>query len=198
MTPMNNTGVNVIFRDLLLGLLGIVIMFLLVAILQISSQKKTADKQKPPGNIVAFISWPPGDTDVDLWVTGPGEPHAIGYSNKGGVLWNLLRDDLGKQPDITGMNMESSYSRGAPAGEYIFNIHCYRCPQLPVTVNVEIRINTDMTGGGGEKLLTTATIDLTANKQELTAVRFVLDKDGNIVPNSLNSVYVPLQPYGGR
>ena len=55
----------------------------------------------------------------------------VGYSNKGGVIFNLLRDDLGKRADATGMNYEVSYSRGIPAGEYTVNVHLYRNTSAP-------------------------------------------------------------------
>ena len=70
--------------------------------------------------------WPDGvDADVDLWVQAPGDV-PVGYSNKGGAIFNLLRDDLGQRADATGMNYEVSYARGMPAGEYTANLHLYR------------------------------------------------------------------------
>ena len=43
----------------------------------------------------------------------------VGYSNKGGLFFNLLRDDLGKYKDNSPINYEVSYSRGISEG----NIH---------------------------------------------------------------------------
>ena len=71
-------------------------------------------------------NWPPDmDSDVDLWVQAPGDM-PVGYSNKGGAVFNLLRDDLGQQLDLSGLNYESSYSRGIVPGEYTVNLHLYR------------------------------------------------------------------------
>ena len=39
----------------------------------------------------------------DLWVQAPGDL-PIGYSNKSGGVFNLLRDDLGKAKDMTDGN----------------------------------------------------------------------------------------------
>ena len=73
-----------------------------------------------------------------LRVTSP-----VGYSNKGGSIFNLLRDDLGKRSDITGMNYEVSYSRGIPDGEYTVNVHLYRnkarITPIPITVVTSIK-----------------------------------------------------------
>ena len=190
---MNQHGVSVIFRDLLLGLIGILIMAFFVVLLQVSANKKVAEGQTPPGSVTAFITWPKGDTDIDLWVTGPGEPNPVGYSNKGGVLWNLLRDDLGTMPDLTDINMESAYSRGAPAGEYVVNLHCFRCPVLPQSVNVEVGLAKSKDGTKGTLVLGTATVELKSNGQERTALRFKLDVNGDLIPDSINSVFKPLR-----
>lgn len=194
---MKRGGVNVIFRDLLLGLIGILVMVVFIVLLQVSPEKQADEGVTPPGNVTVFITWPAGDTDIDLWVTGPGEPYPVGYSNKGGVLWNLLRDDLGSFPDLSGINMESSYSRGSPAGEYIVNLHCFRCSVLPQKVNVEVSSSKAVAGAAkGTTLIATATVELKANGQERTALRFTLDGKGDLVPGSINSVFKELRAAG--
>jgi hypothetical protein len=49
---------------------------------------------------------------VDLWVQAPGDI-PVGYSNKGGLIMNLLRDDLGTN-DPTPLLYENQYSHGVP------------------------------------------------------------------------------------
>jgi hypothetical protein len=39
----------------------------------------------------------------DLWIQAPGDV-PVGYSNKSGGVFNLLRDDLGKAKDMTDGN----------------------------------------------------------------------------------------------
>lgn len=150
----------------------------------------------PPGNVIVAITWPEGNTDVDMWVMGPGEMNPVGYSNKGGVLFNLLRDDLGTLPDATPLNYENAYTRGITAGEYIVNVHCYRCPVVPQRVSVEVSVNDGKPGKGMDPVATTA-LDLTANGQEKTALRFKLDDKGRLVPSSLNAVFRPLRAAKG-
>jgi hypothetical protein len=54
-----------------------------------------------PGNVAVEMQWPDKlDADVDLWVQAPGDA-PVGYSNKSGRVFNLLRDDLGKAQDMT-------------------------------------------------------------------------------------------------
>lgn len=188
---MNGHGVSIIFRDLLLGLIGILVMVVFITLLQVTETKKKDDGVTPPGNVTALITWPEGDTDIDLWVWGPGEEKAVGYSNKGGKLWNLLRDDLGNYPDYANINMETSYSRGAPAGEYVINVHCFRCNVVPQTVQVEIGLA--VADGTGNHVIGTATVTLQKTGQEKTALRFKLDTHGQLIPGSINAVYKQLR-----
>ena len=184
-----------IWRDMLMMIaLRLVFVLGLLMILIAEPEKKTEDGDEPPGSIVASITWPEGDADVDLWVMGPGEVVPIGYSNKGGRLWNLLRDDLGNSPDATPLNYENSYTRGAPPGEYVVNIHCFRCPVVPQKVNVEIRsAKTDPKSPKGTQVLFTASLDLRAQGQERTAARFRVDDNGDVLPGSINFNFMPLR-----
>ena len=182
------------FRDFtLLMVLGFVAMVVwMLPHLNPPSQDRLDD---PPGNVVVSISWPEGDSDVDLWLLGPGEPRPVGYTNKSGQLWNLLRDDLGNQNDLTGANFENAYTRGVAAGEYIVNVHCYRCRNFPVEVQVEVRIKSGEAGGkaGSMRTLAVTTVTLAAPWEELTALRFELTADGALVPDSMNHLYEPLR-----
>ncbi len=162
------------------------------------------DNAEPPGNVIVHITWPEGDTDVDLWVTGPGEPVPVGYSNKGGLLWNLLRDDLGNQIDATDINYENAFTRGIIPGEYVVNVHCFRCPILPVPVEVEVSVKGETENGGKIPLKVIATTQVVLHQQgeELTAFRFILNRDGTLESGSLNHVFRELRaarsaPSGG-
>ena len=184
---------NIAFRDLLfLYLFGF--LMLVVLMLPFLNPPAKEDEVIPPGNVIVHITWPQGDTDVDLWVTGPGESTPVGYSHKSGALWNLLRDDLGARIDATDINYENEYTRGVIPGEYVINVHCFRCPRLPVPVDVEVSLKQgDVAGKAPLKIIATTRVDLRKNKQELTAMRFVLDNGGKLKPKSLNHVFKPLR-----
>jgi hypothetical protein len=186
------------FRDLLMiMLLGFV--FMIIAMIPHLNPPASEDDTEPPGNVIAHITWPQGNTDVDMWVFGPGEIVPVGYSNKGGTLWNLLRDDLGDGVDATDINYENSYTRGIIPGEYFVNVHCYRCPILPVPVDVEVSVK--RLGSNGVKtpieIIATTQVVLHQNGEELTAIRFKLDKDGKLVPGSMNHVFKELRAMAG-
>lgn len=172
------------FRDLLmLMLLGFV--FLIVSMIPHINPPTQKSTEPPPGNIIAHMTWPPGNVDVDMWLMGPGEPAPVGYSNPSGRVWNLLRDDVGTRNDVTGLNFENAYTRGAVPGEYIINIHCFRCPdkgeEIEVTVAVRIKRNNTL------KLVAVSKLKLKATQEE-TALRFLIDKNGDFVPGSVSRI----------
>ncbi len=145
----------------------------------------------PPGNMIVTITWPEGPTDVDLWLTAPGEPIPVGYSNKAGYVWSLLRDDIGTRVDLTPLNYENAYTRGLPVGEYAINLHCYTCPSTPVDVTVEIEVAVDLARGAVP--LYAAMVTLTYSGEEVTVIRFNLDEEGAIVPGSTTQFFQKLR-----
>lgn len=170
------------FVDVLLIITFTLAAFSFLALANINP-KAQAHNTPPPGNLMVTIAWPEGDTDVDLWLGAPGD-QPVGYSHKSGRIWDLLRDDMGNEGDTTPLNFESAYSRGIPDGEYVVDIHCYRCNAVPVPVTVEVGVAHGPTIFKG-------VVPLLADKQERTVIRFTM-KDGQIVPNSENQVYKPL------
>ncbi len=163
-----------------------------------------ASNAPAPGNVIVEITWPAEmNTDVDLWVQAPGDI-PVGYSNKGGVIFNLLRDDLGKYLDPTLINHEIAYSRGIIPGEYIVNAHAYRVDRKmppPIAVHALVSIRTSRLLDDGSPFVapllgTTAT--LKHEGEEITLLRFELAGDGSIVPNSRSSIYKPLRSMGAK
>lgn len=191
------------FTDLIFLLMFGFMFLVVVMIAHLNPPESESVDSSVPGNLIVLAEWPEGNIDVDLWVTGPGERQPVGYSNKSGVLWNLLRDDLGDRPDATPSNFENMYSRGLVPGEYVINLHLYRAfgEQIPVPVDVEISVKRpDPTNGGkdGIQVLAYRQVLLTAEKQERTVIRFRLDANGNIVDGSVNNLYRPMKNSPGN
>jgi hypothetical protein len=164
--------------DAMFNFLGVVLFFLLVLLAQVNPRANP--EIAPPGNLVVSATWPEGNIDVDLWLGAPNEP-AVGYSNKSGRTWSLLRDDLGTAQDGTPLNYESAFSRGMPDGEYAVNVRCYGCLAPPVPVNVEIRL-----ADGG--LIWSGVVTLERDKQEKTALRWRM-AGGAVVAGSQSQVF---------
>lgn len=181
-----------VFRDvIMLALLGFVTIVVLL-LPHLNPPTKLTDEQQP-GNIVVELHWPDDmNTDVDLWVQAPGDK-PVGYSNKGGTIFNLLRDDLGQRGDTTDLNYEISYSRGVPAGEYTVNIHLYRNTggyvSIPVTVSVSVKSRSNESA---RRLLATNLV-LENEGEERTAFRFSLDDKGGLIRDSVHDLPKPLR-----
>lgn len=188
-------GGATVFRDvIMLALCGFVAIVILL--LPHLNPPAKAVETPPPGNVIVELRWPDAvNADVDLWVEAPGDV-PVGYSNKGGTIFNLLRDDLGHQDDVTEMNYEVSYSRGVPAGEYTANVHLFRftgqTAPLPVTVVASVKNGMQ----DSAKRVAVAKLDLSHLGEEITAFRFTLNQDGRLVPGSVHNLQRDLRSKG--
>ena len=189
--PLDEDATSTVFRDvILIALLGFVALVILLLPHVNPPETKTSDLMTP-GNVIVEIKWPEEiDADVDLWVRAPGDG-AVGWSQRGGTIFDLLRDDLGFINDLTSTNHEMAYSRGVPEGEYIVNVHMYGPlppnTTVPVTIVVSVRQKFDNT----RQILQTM-VTLNHHHQEETAFRFRLTRDGDLVDGSVSTLRRPL------
>ena len=188
-------GMNVSFRDMLFLL---VFMYLLIGGIALAHVHKKAEETKgaaPPGNVIVELRWDRSiDADVDLWVQGPGDV-PVGYSNKGGAIFNLVRDDLGHSGDPNSMNYEVSYGRGHWAGEYVVNAMLYRSRDQKYPVNAQIKVSQQNQQGQVLQVLQ-SNVELTFEGQETTVFRFRLDEKGEFVADSMNRIHKNLRAAG--
>ncbi len=186
-----------VFRDtIMLALAGFVSVVVLLLPHINPKAKETDAGDKSPGNVIIEAQWTDGiDADVDLWVRAPGD-RPVGYSNKAGSFFNLLRDDLGKPLDVTNLNYEVAYTRGTPAGDYVINLHLYRALADYLPIDVQVVASVRATAQGETVPLVSTHAPLFKVGQELTAIRFKLDSKGQLVPGSVNSIYKPLRSAG--
>lgn len=196
--PWNSDSddVGTTFRDMItLALAGFVCILILV-IPFITEKAKQKEGSPEPGNVIVEARWPDEiNADVDMWVKAPGDI-PVGYSNKSGVIFNLLRDDLGTQADPTKLNYEIAYSRGLPPGEYIVNVHLYRNSVNVYPVKVVVAVSAKSDPKTSAKQIVSTEVELTYEGQEYTALRFKLDEQGNLVKGSLNNLSIPLRSGG--
>ena len=199
MQPLDEDGGedgDIVFRDLIMLTLSgfVTVAVLLLPHIGESRARAATETAQPPGNVMIEARWPDGvDSDVDLWVQAPGDV-PVGYSNKGGAVFNLLRDDLGARADATGINYEVSYARGLPPGEYTANLHLYRnVVGAPVPVTVVASVKTSVQESARQIL--SAKVELTREGQEVTVFRFRLDAAGALVPGSVTNLQKPLRDW---
>lgn len=186
--------VETVWRDMvMLALAGFIAIVIMVLPHIHPPGKKNTETMEPPGSVIIEIRWPDDiNADVDLWAQAPGDV-PVGYSNKGGKVFNLLRDDLGTRGDASGFNYENMFSRGINPGEYTVNVHLYRnvskVPEIPVVVILSVK--KDLTSS--MRQLAVTTVILRKQGQEITAFRLRLTDKGNLVPGSLHHIYKPLR-----
>jgi hypothetical protein len=185
-----------VFRDvIMLALAGFVAMVILLLPHLNPPGQSAKESTEPPGNVIVEVRWPDElDSDVDLWVEAPGDV-PVGYSNKGGAIFNLLRDDLGQKRDATNLNYEVSYSRGIPPGEYTVNVHLYRNTggvlPIPVTVVTSVKKSADERA----RQLLASKVELDREGEEITVYRFKLSDNGDLVAGSVHSLQRDLRAW---
>ena len=195
---MENNGLSnendVVFRDvILLALTGFISMVILL-IPFVNPPTEEESSSTPPGNVIVELFWDDKrDVDIDLWVQAPDDI-PVGYSNKGGLFFNLLRDDLGIYKDNSPVNYEVSYSRGISDGVYIANVHLYREDKTPFQpIIAELLVSVVDPDSNKRKQILRTSKKLEEIGKEITVFQFELDKKGKLNKNSVNNKYVMLR-----
>ena len=195
---MENNGLSnendVVFRDvILLALTGFISMVILL-IPFVNPPTEEESTSIPPGNVIVELFWDDKrDVDIDLWVQAPDDI-PVGYSNKGGIFFNLLRDDLGIYKDNSPVNYEVSYSRGISDGVYIANVHLYREDKAPFKpIIAELLVSVVDPDSNKRKQILKTSKKLEEIGKEITVFQFELDKKGKLNKNSINNKYVMLR-----
>jgi hypothetical protein len=194
--PFEDDEGGTVFRDvIMLALAGFVAMVILLLPHLNPKGEDAKASTEPPGNVIVEVRWPDQlDTDVDLWIEAPGDV-PVGYSNKGGAIFNLLRDDLGRKADATDLNYEVTYSRGIPPGEYTVNVHLYRNSARVLPVPVTIVTSVKKAPAERARQLLASKVELVHEGQELTVYRFRLSEKGDLVPGSVHSLQRELRTW---
>src|SRR5918996_4959802 len=189
-------GSGTVFRDvIMLALVGFVALVIIMLPHIQPPGAKTTSEVSAPGNVIVEVRWPDEvDADVDLWVQAPGDL-PVGYSNKGAAVFNLLRDDLGMRADVTGLNYETSYSRGIPAGEYTVNLHLYRNASNVFPIQVTVVASVKRSPKESARQLLASKVELVREGEEVTVYRFRLSEEGGLVPGSVHSLQRDLRTW---
>lgn len=180
-----------VFRDVVLGVLGAFVALVVIMVPWLNPPTDGEDVVKPAGTLIVEARWPDDlDVDVDLWIQSPGD-RPVGFSRSHGAAFDLLRDDLGFERDQAGWNYEFAFCRGAPAGEYVVNVHLFSnkvsAPSVPVLVVVSL------IAGSRPVEIARRDVALLYAGQEVTVARFRLDGQAAVVPGSVHDLPVSLK-----
>lgn len=187
----SDNDADIVFKDVItLILLGIIVIFIILLFHVNPVGKDEEEKVKQPGRMSIEAYWDNDkDIDIDLWVKH--QNHAsVGYPRRDGEIMNLVRDDLGYANDPAKINFENVFVRTLEPGEYIINLHMYnnKGNVFPLKAGVHVRIelgNIQDTAIYRSKKLDKV-ITFNAPNEEITVMRFIIDKYGNFVEGSLH------------
>ena len=122
------------------------LVVLLIPLIKVEQEAAKTQIEKAAGDMIAEISWSHESTaDIDIWTDAPGD-ETIGYLRPYGQIFNLVRDDLGRDVDFSGLNYEFVFSRGIPDGRYRFSVVYYSANDQgnrPVEVRFSVRHRRD-------------------------------------------------------
>jgi len=182
------------FTDLLFNaLLGFTYLFLIAIMFMNPVAKKGIID--PKAEYIITVTWPDNNPDdIDTWVEDPNG-NVVWFRNREAGLIHLDRDDRGTANDtinINGteiqnpLNQEVVTIRGVVPGEYVVNLHYYATETgQPIKATVSVaKVNPAL------EIVYYGESILAEKGDEVTAVRFVIDKSGKVeqishIPKSL-------------
>jgi hypothetical protein len=170
--------------------INLVLVF--AVLLRLSIVMANAEQQKnhqtTHAAFLVKINWPSeSKDDVDLYVGDPLN-QIVYFRQKQIGLMSLDRDDTGREQNMVTLpdgrvvqsqfNEEQVNIRGIIEGEYVVNLHMYRkSDDLPTKVEVALF----KSGAGGDMEIHKQMVTLTTEREEETAFRFTLTRDGGVV-----------------
>jgi hypothetical protein len=170
--------------------INLVLVF--AVLLRLSIVMANAEQQKnhqtTHAAFLVKINWPSeSKDDVDLYVSDPLN-QIVYFRQKQIGLMSLDRDDTGREQNMVTLpdgrvvqsqfNEEQVNIRGIIEGEYVVNLHMYRKSEnLPTKVEVALF----KSGAGGDMEIHKQMVTLTTEREEETAFRFTLTRDGGVV-----------------
>lgn len=172
------------FSDLLFNTLLVFVLLFAVALVAMNPKARTGVIDAKAEFIVT-VTWPDMDpNDIDTWVQDPAG-NLVWFRAREGGMMHLDRDDRGMTNDtividgrqiVNPLNQEVVTIRGFAPGEYTVNVHYYDSKNgQPVTVNVSVvKVNPRAS------VVFYGSVDLARKGDEATAVRFTVDRDGEV------------------
>ncbi|MBV8815420.1 MAG: hypothetical protein JO271_13095 [Verrucomicrobia bacterium] len=173
--------------DVCINLVLVFAVLLRLSIVMINAEQQKNQLQNHAAFLVK-INWPgESNDDVDLYVADPLN-NIVYFRQKQIGLMSLDRDDTGHQQNMVTLpdgrvvqsqfNEEQVNIRGIVEGEYVVNVHMYRKSDNRPT---KVEIALFKSSGGDQMEVHKQVVTLSAERQEETAFRFTLTKDGDVV-----------------
>lgn len=176
------------------------LLVLFVGLYSLEAIKEKAKKENqenaitgPEGHIVVEAEWDPtADVDIDLWVKGPLDDEAVGYSRTNDKQASYQRDDRGVTNDLSSFNYEVANIRKPGPGIYVVNIHWYGNLGNMQSVPVKVRASLSEKGAGAF-IIATSELVMKNKGEEQTAFTFEISDEGTLIEGSVSHNYIPLR-----
>lgn len=191
--------------DVCINLVLVFAVLLRLSIVMVNAEQQK-NQQTTHAAFLVKMNWPSeSKDDVDLYVSDPLN-QIVYFRQKQVGLMSLDRDDTGREQNMVTLpdgrvvqsqfNEEQINIRGIIEGEYVVNVHMYRKSEdLPTKVEVTLF----KSGSGGDMEVHKQMVTLATERQEETAFRFTLTKDGGVVDvNRLPKRFVDRLQNSGR
>ena len=174
------------FYDMLFNMLIAFVFCFIVALLAMNPKALKAGDIPSKAEYIINVAWPDNNpNDIDTWIEDPAG-NLVWFRAREAGLMHLDRDDRGLKGDViivngrevvNPLNQEVVTLRGIEPGEYTVNVQYFDSQDLKpveVTVNV-IKVNPRA------EVVFYGTVELARKGDEVTAVRFTLQPDGQVV-----------------
>jgi hypothetical protein len=173
--------------DVCINLVLVFAVLLRLSIIMINAEQEKHHVKNHAAYLVK-IDWPgESNDDVDLYVADPLN-EIVFFRQKQIGLMSLDRDDTGHQQNMVTLpdgrvvqsqfNEEQVNIRGIIEGEYVVNVHMYRKSDDHPT---KVEVTLFKTDAGDDIEIHKQVVTLSAERQEETAFRFTLIRDGGVV-----------------
>ena len=186
------------FTDLLFNALLAFTFLFIVALIFLNPPAKTGIID-PKAEFIITTTWDEGSpNDVDTWVEDP-DGNLVWFNSPALGLMHLDRDDRGMTNDmllvngqevVNPLNQEVVTIRGFVEGEYVVNLHYYKAEnERPVNASVSVsKVNPKL------EVVYFGSLELERQGEEVTAVRFSVDKSGAVTKvNTLSKSIVVVE-----
>lgn len=183
----NSLGTFISFTDMAMCLLLLFICLFALTFVFMSKKVEKNKKVDAKAEFILTMEWADGsDDDVDMYLEDPAGNLSFFRAREVGLM-HLDRDDLGSKNDRIRLadgtmyevkeNRETLTIRGIIPGEYTLNAHMYlrKDPGEKTIIKVKmVKVNPTV------KVVMIKEIELDKSGSEVTAFRFVLNKQGDV------------------
>src|SRR5262249_49087412 len=151
----------------------LLVVFVAVAVTSRPPEVKTY------GSYAIVAKWPPGQSDVDLYVRDPQGNLCYFHHAQAGQM-QLEHDDLGTAGTNYGAghaNVERTVIRGTSAGQYVVGTNLFQLRQKTGRIPISVEL---WNLQGNDRILKARTVYVARTGDQRTPFRFDVDTAGNV------------------